>query len=168
LVDSGQQAGHNVRIWYTSLEGIEQPELAIFCFPRPVRLAGVEAEALHTLVILVAPRSIVGLDLRLAGHLAELVQTPQFERDWLEAPSPKARQEILMRDDHFLHAPISEIPFLAEHVGRRIGEIELPGSCLVALIERDGELLTAKSQRILREGDEVAVIGEPEDLKQLV
>ena len=167
LASQGQPAGPDVLIWYRSIETIEQPEMLVYCFPRAVDLDVAESASLHTLIFLLAPRAVVGLDLRLAGHLAEIVQSGQFERDWLSSVSHRDRREILMRDDHFLHTTIERIPFLARRAGKKIGDIELPGSCLIALVERGDQILTAKSHLQLLAGDEVAVIGEPEDLELL-
>ena len=75
--------------------------------------------------------------------------------------------EILMRDDHFLHAPISDFPYLEEHVGKPLADFELPDSCLIAMIERDGQIIIAAPKEVLQPGDLVAVIGEPDDLARL-
>ncbi|MEM8960660.1 MAG: amino acid permease [Acidobacteriota bacterium] len=169
LTASGQPLGENVMIWYRALDRLEQPELVIVRLPDTVEIDVPGGEAVHTLMFLIAPRKIAGLDLRLAGHLAEIVQSEQFVRDWLDADLDRDRREILMRDDHFLHVPASAIPLLVEHFGQTIGDIdsELPGSCLIALIERGDQLIIAKPHEVLLAGDEVAIIGEPEDLEKL-
>ena len=166
---SGQSLGEGVRIWYCALDAVEQPELVVFRFLDGLKLSDaedgdVEFDGVHTAIFLVSPVSIAGLDLRLAGHLAEIVQGDAFRRDWLAADSNRQLRDVLVRDDHFLHAPIENIPFLSDYVGRELKEIRFPGSCLVALIERDGELVPAKGNQTLRAGDELAIIGEPEDL----
>ena len=166
---SGQRMGDHVRIWYQALDGASKPELTVFRCREGLSLRGegddaVDLEAEHTLMFLVSPASIAGLALRLAGHLAEVVQSDAFHRNWLKAESDRELQDILVRDDHFLHAPIEKIPYLAEYVDRELREVNFPGSCLVALIERDGELITPKGHQVLRAGDELAIIGEPEDL----
>lgn len=150
---------------------LEQPELVVYRSRRGVELdasrTDEDAGTLRTLFFLITPRRIAGLDLRLAGHLAEIVGSRQFERDWLDAGDDRELREILVRDDHFLHAPIEEIPRLAGSVGRELREVDVPGSCLVALVERGGRVLTAKGGTVLRAGDELAIIGEPEDLEKL-
>ena len=56
----------------------------------------------------------------------------------------------------------------SDYVGQPLGEIDLPGSCLIAIIERDGDIIIAAPKEVLQPGDHVAVIGEPEDLTALV
>ena len=140
----------------------------MFRFTRLAAMDMPEAKDVHTIMMLICPRKPAGLDLRLAGHLAEVVQSFDFERRWLAATSDKDMNEILMRDDHFLHAPISDLGDLEDHVGQPLSEIELPKSCLIAIIERDGDVIIAAPNEVLQPGDHVAVIGEPEDLTALV
>jgi len=75
--------------------------------------------------------------------------------------------EVLMRDDHFLHGPVKHFPRLLQQSGQTISEIELPASCLIAMIERDGDIIVATPEIELRATDEVAIIGEPIDLQDL-
>lgn len=167
---SGQPLGEKVHIWSEPLAGVEQPELVVFRRPGGLTVTGgggdrpLDRHGLHTLMFLVSPRGIAGLDLRLAGHLAEIIQSDAFERRWLAAETDAEMRDLLVRDDHFLHAPVEKIPYLAGSVGRPLRELRFPGSCLVALVEREGEVLTAKGSTVLEAGDELAIIGEPEDL----
>lgn len=160
---------------------LSQPELIVCRFGPDAILAlggdadeadGESAEAddladAHTLLFLVAPHRPVGLDLRLAGHIAEVVQSDNFTERWLGAPDEKALNGILMRDDHFYHGPVETLPFLVDQLGRTIGELELPPSCILAVIERDGELIIATPDVRLLAFDGVAIIGEPEGIQLL-
>jgi len=156
-----------VRICYKSDENLSQPELFVFRFGPQARLGIPNAKAAHTLMFLVCPKKPAGLDLRIAGHLAEVVQSDNFDVRWLSAKSERDLNEILMRDDHFLHAPVANLPYLVDQIGKKVGEIDMPDSCLIALIERDKEIIIATPEITLLEGDEVAIIGEPEDLDRL-
>ena len=121
----------------------------------------------HTLLFLVSPERPVGLDLRLAGHLAEVVQSDYFAERWLQASDDKALNAILMRDDHFYHGPIETLPFLVEQLGRPVGELDLPPSCIIAIVERDGELIIPTPDVRLLAFDGVAIIGDPADIQLL-
>lgn len=118
-------------------------------------------------MFLIVPQKPVGLDLRLAGHLAEVVQSDHFEIRWLESESERDMNEVLMRDDHFLHGPVANFPSLFAQAGQKIADVTLPASCLIAMIERDGEILVATPETDLFDTDEVAIIGEPADLQDL-
>jgi Trk K+ transport system NAD-binding subunit len=75
--------------------------------------------------------------------------------------------EVLMRDDHFLHGPVAQFPRLFEQAGQTIANVDLPASCLIAIIERDGDIVVATPETQLLASDEIAIIGEPADLQDL-
>jgi amino acid transporter len=156
-----------VLLAYRSHEAIKRPELVVFKFGEGTTISAEGIGATHTIMMLLCPRRPAGLDLRLAGHLAEVVQAYDFDRRWMSASNDKDMNEILMRDDHFLHAPISDFPYLEAHVGQPLSEFDLPESCLIAIIERDGQIIIAAPKEVLQPGDLVAIIGEPEDLAKL-
>lgn len=147
---------------------LTQPELIVCRFGAQAKIELDDVASAHTLLFLVVPEKPAGLDLRLAGHLAEVIQSENFEPRWLGADDERALNEILMRDDHFYHGPVEAIPFLMSQLGKPIAEIELPASCLLALIDRDGDIRIATAEETLLPGDEVAVIGEPQDITELL
>lgn len=150
-LSSGHPLGKEVIIWYGTVAELQQPELVIFYLPEPAKLEGYDQSEFQILLFLAVPKEVVGLDLRLAGHVADIINGRPFRREWAVSDTDQERREILMRDDNFYHV-------YAE---------DLPGSCLITLIERGGNLTTAKPNQILREKDEVSIIGEPEDLREL-
>jgi len=156
-----------VFIAYQGSDQIIEPELFVLRFGPQARLNLPNVDNAHTLMFLLSPNKPVGLDLRLAGHLAEVVQSDHFEERWLAAQTDKDMNEVLMRDDHFLHGPVSSFPALAAQTGKPISEIDVAGSCIIALIERGGDVMAATPETMLLDGDEVAIIGEPDDLTAL-
>ena len=168
--------GEGVQMFIKPMRNIEQPELIVYRFDKDSILTLEDEEELdevddvdqaHTLLFLVTPDRPVGLDLRLAGHIAEVVQSDNFTERWLRATDEKTMNAMLMRDDHFYHGPVETMPFLVEQLGRTIGELELPESCILALIERDGELVIPTPGVMLLAFDGVAIIGEPDDIAML-
>ena len=157
----------HVHIHYITHPGLEQPELFVLRFGPQAKLDIPSAASAHSLMFLIVPPKPVGLDLRLAGHLAEVVQSEHFETRWLAAETERGMNEVLMRDDHFLHGPLSDYPSLAAQAGQKISEVTLPATCLIAMIERDGNIIVATPETHLLETDEVAIIGEPDDLHAL-
>lgn len=156
-----------VHIAYKTHPDVEEPELFVLRFGPQTKLdMNVPTEA-HTLMYLLVPSKPVGLDLRLAGHLAEVVQSDNFEVRWMAAKSERDLNEILVRDDHFLHGHVTEFPSLLAQAGKPVSEITLPQSCLIAIIERGGHVIVATPDTKLLETDDVAIIGEPEDLNRL-
>jgi len=168
--------GEGVHMAIISMKDLDQPQLLVCRFGDGATLALEDAEGLdvledvdeaHTLLFLVSPDRPVGLDLRLAGHIAEVVQSDNFTQRWLRAKDEKALNAVLMRDDHFYHGPVETMPFLVEQLGRTVAELELPESCILAIIERDGELVIPTPDVTLLAFDGVAIIGEPDDIRLL-
>ena len=156
-----------VHIAYQTHQDVEEPELFVLRFGPQAKLNVKTDTEAHTLMFLIAPTKPAGLDLRLAGHLAEVVQSDHFELRWMSSQTERDMNEVLMRDDHFLHGPVASFPSLREQAGHKISEITLPASCLIAIIERDGAVIVATPDTELLETDEVAIIGEPVDLQNL-
>ena len=142
----------------------DKPELIVCRFGPQAKVEIEGVQNASSLLFLVSPTTPVGLDIRLAGHLAEVVQSDNFSERWAEAKGESELNQILMRDDHFYHGPVSNVPVLADQVGKPVSSIELPNSCLLALIERNGEILIAKPEVVLEKNDQVAIIGDPEDI----
>ncbi len=157
----------HVHIHYKTHVEVTQPELFVLRFGPQAKLDILNAAEAHTLMFLIVPPKPVGLDLRLAGHLAEVAQSDHFEKRWLSSETERDMNEVLMRDDHFLHGAVKDFPRLLDQAGQKISDIVLPASCLIAIIERDGDILVATPEIQLLATDEVAIIGEPNDLQNL-
>jgi len=167
IIGHPRPVGEGVYLSIHTADEIAQPELVVCRFGAEVLVNVDGVDHAHTLLYLMTPTRPVGLDLRLAGHIAEVVQSDNFTERWLAAIDEKALNAILMRDDHFYHGPVETMPFLVEQLGRTVGELDLPRSCILAIIERDGELLIATPDVTLLAFDGVAIIGEPSDIQLL-
>jgi len=157
----------DVHICYHTSEEVSEPELFVLRFGPRAKLNIPTAISAHTLMFLLVPPKPIGLDLRLAGHLAEVVQDEDFEHRWLAAETESHMNDVLMRDDHFIQGPVTQFPILLEQAGKTIADISLPASCLIVLLERNKKVVVAKPETLLLATDEVAIIGEPIDLQNL-
>jgi len=148
---------------------LEEPELYIFRFgPKTqIDLGEGNSEDLHTLMILISQPKPAGLDMRIIGHLAEIVGGEGFEARWLSAQSENELTDVLVRDDHFLHLPLEALPSLSSQTGTTLAEVTLPQNVSIALIERGTETLYAQPTLKLEKGDIIALIGEPSQLTAL-
>jgi len=150
-------------------KSLDEPELYIFRFgPQAhIEIDGTDMDELHTLMILICPPKPAGLDMRILGHLAEIVGGDDFEHRWLSAQSEAELNDILVRDDHFLHVPISTLPSLSAQIGSTLSDVTLPEDVSIALIERGNKMLYASPNLVLQDGDIIALIGEPLQLNSL-
>ncbi|MGB3627718.1 MAG: amino acid permease, partial [Henriciella sp.] len=154
-----------VAIQYLTVQEVSDPALFVFRF-RPSAKNSVDgAQNYHTLMFMLSPTQPAGLDLRIVGHLAEVAQSAGFAQRWLAAKNEKELNEILVRDDHFLHAPAVSMPLVNSQLGSTIEALDLPESCLVIMIERGKDLIIAQPQETVRPDDILTIIGEPNQLK---
>jgi len=157
----------NMYLAYKTVSGFENSELFIFRFGKNATVDILGASNVHTLMYLILPDQPAGLDLRIVGHLAEVAQGASFEKRWLAATNERELTDILVRDDHFVHMRVEDVPALSNELGVALGDVELPGSCLVVMIEREDTIIIAKPDVRLRAADLVSILGEPADLSQL-
>jgi APA family basic amino acid/polyamine antiporter len=123
-------------------------------------------KSVRTLFFLVSPESKPGQHLRILAQIAGRVDEDSFVEDWLGAEGEQALKEVLLRNDRSLTVLISSDEAAAWR-GRELRELSLPGTCLIALIQRDGEVVYPHGSTRFQEGDRVTVIGEPADITTL-
>ena len=158
----------DAQIAHMTHEEMIRPELFILRFGPRAKLNIPSIQSAHTLMFLIVPSKPVGLDLRLAGHITEVMQAEQFEVVWLASDKERTLQEVLMRDDHYIRCTVQQLPKLLNLPGQIINDLILPESCALIKIERNGTAVILTPEATLLATDEVMIIGEPDDLKALL
>jgi len=161
--------GNGVIAAYRSYANIEAAGMVVFRL-RPkveISLSGADTSP-AALILLVTPEKEPGLDIRLVGHLGEIVRSENFISRWTDAESEKELREILVSDQHFAHFTVDDNRYFDDKIGQRIGSIALPGECLIAIIYRGGDLIIPHGDTELEAEDELSVIGNPEDIRLLL
>jgi mannitol/fructose-specific phosphotransferase system IIA component (Ntr-type) len=131
---------------------------------------GADAETLRSVravFFLVSAAEHPAIHLRLLGHVATLVEDPNFLTRWLEARDESDLKATLLRDEHWLTIRVGETPLTLEWVGRTLVSLELPEGCLMALIQRDGRSLIPGGSTMLYAGDHVTIIGDPQAIRAI-
>ena len=155
-------------------EMLEQPELVLVRSSYPVHVPGddpltdvvEEDKKVKTLFFLVSPESNPGQHLRILAQIAGRVDEDSFQQDWVQAADEQELKEVMLRNDRSLTVNVSDKE-AASWRSSRVMDLGLPGSCLVALVQRDGDVEFPRGSTRFRDGDRVTVIGEPEDIKTL-
>ena len=155
-------------------EMLEQPELVLVRSSYPVHVPGddpltdvvEEDKKVKTLFFLVSPESNPGQHLRILAQIAGRVDEDSFQQDWIQAADEQELKEVMLRNDRSLTVNVSDKE-AASWRSSRVMDLGLPGSCLVALVQRDGEVEFPRGSTRFRDGDRVTVIGEPGDIKTL-
>lgn len=125
------------------------------------------SEKICAIIFLVSSENNSGQHLRTLSHLSEIVDSPAFIERWKEAKHEGELREVLLRDERFINVTVSMSNETRKMVGHKIKEIELPGESLVAIIKRDGDLTIPHGDTIVKEGDQLSIIGEKKDVQMI-
>ncbi len=164
---------HDTALPHFRLDGLPHPEMALVRSKPGVRIQshepmGEEEErVVHSLFFLVSPEGDPGQHLRLLAQIAGRVDEETFARDWHVAEDEQQLKEVLLRDERFLSLYVSEGLPTAPLVGRALREVSMPEGTLVALIRRGGRSLVPRGGTVLREGDRLTILGEPDGIGAL-
>ena len=126
-----------------------------------------ESEKVRAFIFLISSEKYSGSHLRILAHIAEMVDTRHFMERWLAADNENELREIMLRDQHFINLMVSSEGHTSAMVGKEIKDIELPGDSLIAIVERDGDLIIPHGDTVIREGDKISVIGSIDAIDRL-
>ncbi|MDZ7756464.1 amino acid permease [Rhodohalobacter sp.] len=124
-------------------------------------------ENLNSLIYLISSTKRSGQHLRILAHLAEMIDTIDFRDRWLEAKDEAELREILLRDERFINLRVSKDDPTKEMINKRVKNLDLPGSTLITVIKRGGEIIYAHGKTRIENNDRLSLIGDKEDLKKL-
>jgi NhaP-type Na+/H+ and K+/H+ antiporter len=127
----------------------------------------VQDEKLNCMIYLVSSSRKSGQHLRILAHLAEMIDSADFCERWMGAKNEKELREILLRDERFINILLKRGDITESMIGKSIREIELPGESLVTIIKRDGQIIFPHGHTVLQENDELSIIGEKSDIREL-
>lgn len=125
-----------------------------------------DTQKVRAFIFLVSSEKHSGSHLRILAHIAEMVDTRHFMERWLSAKGESDLREIMLRDEHFINLDISPDDETSSMIGKEIKDVKLPGDSLVAILERDGELVIPHGDTVIRAGDKISIIGEIEAIEQ--
>ncbi len=171
----GTPVSHGAALLHTRLPDFDRSELVL------VRCRGglqvdmdddemvrqAAAVPIRAVFFLVSGEADPGRHLRILAHLAGRAESDDFVSEWQACRDEQELKETLLRDDRFLSLTL-EVGTPGEAlIGKALRELTMPPGSLVALIRRYGSTIVPRGQTVLREGDRLTIIGEPEGLNQL-
>ncbi len=165
---------HGIAIPHFRLPSIEEPELVLVRDKAGCAInleegfadAASDDAKVYGLFFLVSPQSHPGIHLRVLAQIASRVDDDDFMDTWMAAPDHQRLKETLLDPERFLSLELDaaeEIGF----VGSSIESVSLPRDAFVALVARNGELRSAPPELVLRQGDRITIVGEPDTISSL-
>ncbi len=166
---------HGVAIPHLRLAGVTEPRMVMVrCtagvgVPRGEEpLGGHDPDTpVYAFFFVVSPEENPTQHLRLLAHLAARADDERFIDEWLAAASEERMREVMLREECFLSLLLRPGTRSGRLAGRAVGELELPGECLVAVVHRHGVLVFPDASTVLEDHDRVTVIGQPAGIRVL-
>ena len=170
LTDMATQATRlkqGVYFKYVQLEGLRMPEMVAIQCKGGLTMPAFGEEKIHALIFLVTPEEQPLLHMRIIGHMAELIEAEEFLDRWIAATDERTIKEVLLSDERLVHVRLQQHTPSEAWIDKEIMEIELPGECLVTIIERNNEIIIPKGRTKLHSGDVLSILGYPKDIQEL-
>lgn len=153
---------------YVQLEKAVIPEMLAVQVSGGITInQGKEQKTANAILFMVTPAARPLLHMRIIGHLAELIVAEDFLKRWKNAKNEKELKAVLLSDERFIHVRLTEHTKSEAWIGKSLMDIDLPGECLVTIIERDGELIIPKGKTMLESADVLSILGYPKDIDEL-
>jgi amino acid transporter/mannitol/fructose-specific phosphotransferase system IIA component (Ntr-type) len=172
--DGGLLVERGVALHHLRLMGLAHPELVLVRCREGIVLeqpghpaTGAEGTRCHAVIVLFSPEDDPGQHLRLLAHLALRIEAEDFLDDWLAAEGHHALHETLLRFRRFLSVRLAKEGQAAELIGKRLRQLELPETTLVAAIRRAGHVFFPRGESELAAGDRITIVGPPEAIDEL-
>lgn len=178
FADGFMPIARGVALPHYRVSGIEAPELVLARCHAGLAIGGqgvqenstAYAEKLGTVravFFLLSGRDDPTQHLRILGHLAALVDDPDFLDRWMRAENSSELRRALLQEDRLLALRIGTAVGTEGWIDLRLSQLELPEGCLIALVRRGSDTLVPSGSTHIREGDHLTLIGEPTALASL-
>jgi mannitol/fructose-specific phosphotransferase system IIA component (Ntr-type) len=164
---------HGVALPHLRKEGLLQAEIVIVrarkgvVVPEDEFHERGELQKVNALFFLVSPDGDPGQHLRILAQIAERVDDEDFMEAWLGATDDQDLREILLRDDRFLTIALQRGTRTEQYIGKSLSDFRLQEGALVALVRRGAEVIVPRGSTVVREGDILTIIGEPDTIRAL-
>lgn len=170
--------GAGAALNHTRLQMNSEPELVIVRiknglaikdekYKRLLRDQNLDVEKLYAVFFLISPEKDSTQHLRFLAHTAEKIDQEDFLDRWIAAKDEAELREVLLRNEYFIKITVRDDTKTKNMIGKKIREIELPGESLVTIIKRNGRVMIAHGNMNVKKGDQLSIIGEPQDLNKI-
>ncbi|GAA5523374.1 amino acid permease [Aliifodinibius salicampi] len=122
---------------------------------------------LYAIFFLISSEKNATQHLRFLAHIADMIDQDDFLQRWIKAENESEIREILLRNERFINLKIRSDKETGRMIGKKIHEIDLPGESLIAILKHEDQINIPHGNTIIRDGDELSIIGEAEDIERI-
>lgn len=147
--------GKHLALPHARLDAVRSHELAIVHSRDGLQLSE-SVGAIYALFILIGPRDDPRQHLRFLAELANRADDIDFSSDeWRQL-----QEDAEIRNKFIRSGEVAEIEITSPAiVGQEIREVQMHPNCLIAVIERKGQMIVPHGDTVLEKGDVLTVIG---------
>jgi amino acid transporter/mannitol/fructose-specific phosphotransferase system IIA component (Ntr-type) len=149
---------HSMLILIRAKQGIKVP---LF---NPLTYKEEGEEIVTAIFFLISPEDNPTQHLRILAQIAGRVDDETFMNEWSEAKDELELKEALLHDDNFKAIQIKRGNKTEMFINKLLKEINLPDGCLIALIQRGGEIIVPKGDTKIMLHDRITIIGDPKSI----
>jgi len=152
---------HSMLVLIRAKNGIEIP------IYNPLTYEEENLEKVTAVFFLISPEEDPTQHLRILAQIAGRVDDDSFADEWINAKDEQQLKEVLLHDDNFHALHIIKGKKTEYFINKILKETKLPSGCLVALIQRSGEIIVPNGNTQILEDDRITIIGDPSSIKEL-
>ncbi|MCF6268702.1 MAG: amino acid permease [Melioribacteraceae bacterium] len=133
----------------------------------PITYQEEDVQRVAAVFFLISPEKNPTQHLRILAQIAGRVDDDSFAEAWNSAKDEQELKEALLHDDNFLALHILKGKKTELFINKELKDIKFPSGCLVAILQRGGELIVPKGNTKIIEEDRITIIGDPGSMKEL-
>ncbi|MCH2138277.1 MAG: amino acid permease [Phycisphaerales bacterium] len=127
----------------------------------------VRTQHVDAIFFLVSPEADPGMHLRLLASIAIAVEQPGFHDRWRSVTGSESLKACLLRRERSLDLRLRTGGPAHDWIDIALRDLTLPEDVIVAMIGRDEDSIVPRGSTVLRHGDRVVLLGEPEGIAAL-
>jgi amino acid transporter/mannitol/fructose-specific phosphotransferase system IIA component (Ntr-type) len=154
--------GDHVALPHAKFEEADHPELAIIHSQTGIFVKGTE-EPIYAIFVLISPMKSPRQHLRFLAELANRAENINFAEDWRILKDDKAIRKSVVRSED----QIQTVEIRDGFAGKRIKEIDISRGCIIVMIRRDGSTIVPHGDTVLKDNDELILVGNEEAVEQM-
>jgi len=154
--------GRHVALPHLKFSQVDHAELVIIHSKKGLNVEGAE-EPVYAIFVLISPKNHPRQHLRFLAELANRAEQISFNKEWRSLKTEDELRNLFIRADDKMEV----VEVLQSFEGKRIRELSINRNCIIAIIKREGEMIVPRGDTVIKEGDELTLVGDKSAVKQM-
>lgn len=161
-----------VSILHGKVDGLAKPMLHVVLsqkgVEKPMEKGEIAAEDnIRVFFFMLSQTENPKLQLRMLSRLMDIVERENFVDHICSISNEREVKEFLLHNDRYITLELIRDTSTEHLIDKMMKELRFPQDVLVAMVQRNENIITPRGDTLLREGDIITIIGEPKGIKHL-